>query len=76
MSVEGWVRFVSTREERDTQIPAPHNDQQVAPDGGCKHFRRVDHESEHGQVPRPDVRLPEWANQFNQRTYAESEYVG
>ena len=32
--------------------------QQRAPDGGCKHMRRVDHEIKQGQVPRPDGQLP------------------
>ncbi|MGZ0748412.1 hypothetical protein [Haloparvum sp. AD34] len=32
--------------------------QQRAPDGGCKHLRRVDLEIKRGSVPRPDGRLP------------------
>ncbi len=32
--------------------------QQRAPDKGCKHMRRVDHEIKQGQVPRPDGQLP------------------
>ena len=33
--------------------------QQRAPEGGCKHLRRVDHEIKQGRVPRPDGRLPD-----------------
>lgn len=32
--------------------------QQRAPDGGCKHMRRVDHKIKQGQIPRPDGQLP------------------
>ena len=37
--------------------------QQRAPEGGCKHIRRVDHEVKQGRVPRPDGRLPTGLNQ-------------
>ncbi|ACM58545.1 hypothetical protein HALDL1_00525 (plasmid) [Halobacterium sp. DL1] len=37
--------------------------QQRAPEGGCKHIRRVDHEIKQGRVPRPDGRLPTGSNQ-------------
>ena len=37
--------------------------QQRAPEGGCKHIRRVDHEIKQGRVPRPDGRLPTESNQ-------------
>ncbi|ELY84426.1 hypothetical protein [Natrinema gari] len=37
--------------------------QQRAPEGGCKHLRRVDHEIKQGRVPRPDGRLPTGSNQ-------------
>jgi hypothetical protein len=37
--------------------------QQRAPEGGCKHLRRVDHEIKQGRVPRPDGRLPTESNQ-------------
>jgi len=33
--------------------------QQRAPEGGCKHLRRVDYEIKRGRVPRPDGRLPD-----------------
>ena len=36
--------------------------QQRAPEGGCKHIRRVDHEIKQGRVPRPDGRLPTGSN--------------
>ena len=32
--------------------------QQREPEGGCKHFRRVDAEIKAGNVPRPDGRVP------------------
>lgn len=32
--------------------------QQRSPGGGCKHLRRVDHETKRGRVTRPDGRLP------------------
>jgi len=37
--------------------------QQRAPEGGCKHIRRVDHEIKQGRVLRPDGRLPTGSNQ-------------
>jgi len=32
--------------------------QQRSPEDGCKHLRRVDHESKRSRIPRPDGRLP------------------